>query len=183
MPLTTASFFRFYIDDEAYRIRSVTSVDNDNSYNELIGSGFVAMDFDKDRIIDKIMLGECELANAQKIYEYGLKILSEKDRLHVYSVDIIEYVQVNSEFDYQIKSFHPKGSEPFNEFKIIRKHAINNVDIVIIDNKANGILDEVLKGPADEERDYQARYTYVINVGLERGRLVKKGDVILVKEK
>jgi len=181
-PLTSASHFRFYLDDEPYRIRSITSVDKGNSYNELIGTGFVAMDFDKDRILDKVMLGECQLAKAQKIYEYGLNILLEKDKLMVYSVDIIDYVQVNSDYDYQIKSFHPEGSEPFNEFKIIRKHEISDVEIVLIDHSADGILDEVLKGPVEEVTDYQARYAYVLNVGLEKDRLVKKGDKILVRE-
>ena len=182
-PLATAAYFRFSLDDESYRIRSVSSVDNGNSFNELIGQGFVAVDFDKDRILDKVSLGEVELAKAQQIYEYGLNILNQKDQLQVYSMDIIDYVQENSDYDYQIKSFYPEGSEPFNEFKIIRKREITNSEIVIIDQKADGHLDEVLKGSAEEVQDYQARYTYVINAGLEKERLIKKDNMILVRKK
>jgi len=182
-PLATAAYFRFSMNDESYRIRSVSSVDNGNSYNELIGQGFVAVDYDKDRILDKVSLGKVELAKAQQIYEYGLNILDQKDQLQVYSMDIIDYVQENSDYDYQIKSFYPDGSEPFNEFKIIRKRELKDNEIVIIDKKADGLLDEVLKGPVQEVQDYQARYTYVINAGLEKERLFKKDNMILVKKK
>jgi hypothetical protein len=182
-PLTTASYFRFDFDDEAYRIRSVSSVDNGNSYNELIGKHFVAIDYDKDRVIDKITLGEENLLQAQEIYDYGLNILISKDMIQVYSVKTVNYFHENSDFDYQIKSFHPIGSEPFNEFKIIRKHELEDIEIIMVDKKADGTLDEVLKGPIKEVADYQARYNYVISSGLEKNRLVKEGEKIFVKQK
>jgi len=181
-PLNTATYFRFNFDDEAYRIRSVSSVDNGNSYNELIGKDFVAIDYDKDRIVDKITLGKAKLADAQKIYDYGLNILIQKDMIQIYSVNTIDYIQENSEYDYQIKSFHPDGAEPFNEFKIIRKHELTDTEIILIDKNADGTVDEVLKGPVHEVTDYQDRYNYVINAGLEKNKLVKKGEQVFVQE-
>jgi hypothetical protein len=181
--LTSAAHFRFQVDDQSFRIRSISSVDKGNSYNELIAKDFLAVDYDKDRILDKVILGDVTLAAAQKIYEFGLGILIEEDKVQVYNMAISDYIQVNSEYDYQIKSFHPEGSEPFNEFKIIRKRELIETEIVIIDQKADGVLDEVLKGPVEEVPDYQDRYAYVLNSGLEKDRLVKKGDMIVVKEK
>ena len=99
-PLSTASFFRFSMDDESYRIRSVSSTDNENSYNELIGSNFVAVDFDKDRIIDIIMMGEADIIQAQKIYEYGLDLLIQEDKLQVRNSEIVHYLHTNTEYDY-----------------------------------------------------------------------------------
>ena len=41
--LTSAAHFRFQVDDQAYRIRSISSVDKGNSYNELIAKDFLAL--------------------------------------------------------------------------------------------------------------------------------------------
>lgn len=182
-PLTTASSYRYTMDDEVYRIRSISSVDNGGSYNELIGSDFVAVDFDKDRILDKISLGEGDLAKSQIIYEYGLNLLKEKDKLQICHIEKVDYTQENSEFDYQIKSFQPAGEKPFNQFKIIRKHELRATEVVLIDQNADGSIDNVLKGPVDDIGDYQERYNYVLKAGLEKHKLEKMGDNILVKIK
>lgn len=181
-PLTaTASYYRFILDGNNYKIRSIFSSDKNHSYNELIGNKFVAVDFDKDRIIDRIMIGNADIAKAQKIYEYGLEMLSRDNKLKVSNIEKALYSHENTEFDYQIKSFHPKGEQPFNEFMIIKKHDIYDGEIVILDQNADGNLDEVLKGPADVDT-FQANYAYVINTGLKKNKLVKSGNMILVKE-
>lgn len=182
-PLTRASYFRFSLEDESYRIRSVRSAEEGNSYNELIGKDFVATDFDQDGIIDKIVLGNTDLGKSQQIYTYGLDLLVEKKQLKYCTVETIDYLQENSEYDYQIKSFIPDGDEPFNEFKIIRKHELADTEVIILDRKADGILDDVLAGPANEIDDVQERYTYVLNTGLEKKRLIKEGTSILVRAK
>ena len=182
-PLTTASYFRFSLDDDSYRIRSVRSVEEGNSYNELIGTDFVATDYDQDGIIDKVVLGDKDLSKIQQIYDYGINMLVDKNKLKYCTVETVDYMQENSEYDYQVKSFRPDGEEPFNEFKIIRKYVLSDGDVVMIDRKADGILDEVLKGPADEINDIQERYTYVLNTGLEKKKLVKEGETILVQAK
>ncbi len=60
-PQPNATHYRFSFNDETYRIRSISSEDKTEAYNELVGGSFVAVDFDQDRIVDQIMLGVVSL--------------------------------------------------------------------------------------------------------------------------
>lgn len=178
---SSASYFRFSMDDEIYKIRSVNSVETDDSYNELIGKNFVALDFDRDRIIDFIAMGESSLSEAQKIYEYGLNILILENKVSVVDKKLVAFFYYNTEYDYQIISFHPEGSNPFNEFKIIKKSELSVEPVVLVDQNANGYLDEILKG-TNTINHFQERYTFVLNEGLLLNKLKKDGDRILVNK-
>ena len=48
------SHYNYQIDNEPFRIRSVNSEKAEDCYNELIGDNFIAVDFNQDRIIDRI---------------------------------------------------------------------------------------------------------------------------------
>jgi hypothetical protein len=159
----------------------VNSVETDDSYNELIGKNFVALDFDRDRIIDFIAMGESSLSEAQKIYEYGLNILILENKVSVVDKKLVAFFYYNTEYDYQIISFHPEGSNPFNEFKIIKKSELSVEPVVLVDQNANGYLDEILKG-TNTINHFQERYTFVLNEGLLLNKLKKDGDRILVNK-
>lgn len=176
------SQYRFQFNDETFRIRSIFSEDKTGSYNEIIGANFMAADFDQDRIIDHIQMGDVSLAEAQRVYEYGLDRLTKENKLQVTLPKVNRYIYENDDYQIEIRSFRPANSQPFNEFKIIDKRPVVCPEIIIImDKNADGILDEVLKGSAAPE-EIQARYAEVIEVGLQNGELININGTILVKE-
>jgi len=109
-PTVTAAQYRFTLNDEVYRIRSITSSDNSLSYNELLGEKFLAIDFDQDRIIDRITIGTIELADAQNIYDYGLLLLSQENKLQERSPENHKYIYDDPNFYIEIKTFRPAGA-------------------------------------------------------------------------
>lgn len=182
-PQPSASLYRFKYNDQAYRIRSISSVDRTESYNELIGEKFVATDFDQDRILDRIILGEASLAEAQKIYEYGLERLAQESKLVVRIPSVNRYVYESNDFQIEIRSFRPTEAPPFNEFMITDNRPLVRPEVIIIvDHNADGTLDEVLKGTVTLEKA-QSQYAEAIETGLQKGELIKINHAILVKEK
>ncbi len=182
-PQLRVSQYRFNLEDENYRIRSISSVDKTESYNELIGEKFLAADFDQDGIIDCILLGKVGLNEAQKIYEYGINGVTKENKLQVRNPSINRYVHVNEDVQFEIRSFRPMNAQPFNEFKITDNRPLVRPEItVIFDQNADGSLDEVLKGSVTLEK-VQSRYAEVIEAGLQKGELVKVNGTILVKKK
>ncbi len=182
-PQLHASQYRFNYNDEDYRIRSISSEGRTESYNELIGATFVAVDFDQDRIVDRILLGEVSLNEAQKIYEYGLDRLTQENKLQLRIPGVNRYVYENCDSHLEIISFRPANAQPFNEFKIIdKRQMVSPQMIVVADQNADGKLDEVLKGTVKLE-EAQSQYTEAIEAGLQKGELSKANGTILVKEK
>jgi hypothetical protein len=175
------SQYVFSYESKECRIRSIRSEDQKISYNELIGDKFVAADFDQDRILDQIVSGDINLTDAQKIYDYGLSKLSKTNKLQVTSTTARQYYQQNTFRDYEIKSFRPINADPFNEFKIIdKKSGAGNISIYI-DQNADGTLDNTLKGTA-LSLDIQTEYSDILATGLQKGKLIKVANAILVKE-
>lgn len=182
-PQVRVSQYRFNLEDNTYRIRSISSKDKAESYNELIGVKFMAVDYDQDGIIDCILLGEASLDEAQKIYEYGINGVAKENKLQVLNPGINRYIQEKNDFQIEIRSFRPVNAQPFNEFKITDNRPIVRPEVIIlVDQNADGILDEVLKGSVALE-EYQPQYDEMISSGLQKGDLIKVNGTILVKEK
>lgn len=182
-PQFSVSQYRFSIDDKVYRIRSISSQDESISYNEVLGEYFLAVDFDQDRIIDRVTIGDAKLNTVQEIYEYGLDMLTQENKLQEKVPGNNKYTHETPDLLLEIKSFHPTDAQPFNEFKIIEKPQTVKPQIVVtIDHDADGKLDDVLKGGITLD-EIQARYREAINTGLQKGKLVKVDDKILVKKR
>lgn len=182
-PDLSAAFYYFDYNGENYRIRSISSTDKALSFNELIGEKILAKDYDQDRFIDEITLGDMSLSEAQKIYEYALTMLTMENKLHEVTLKINRYQHVNSEYNYEIKSFRPNNAHPFNEFKLINNRQLVNPQIIIsIDKNANGTLDEIVKGTISLEK-IQTKYSDVIKTGLKKNELIEVDNMIFVKEK
>ena len=182
-PEIRASQYRFNYDDEAYRLRSISSENTAEFYNELVGANFVAVDFDQDRILDRILLGEVSLTEAQKIYEHGLEKLAKENKLEVRVPRVNRYVHEKNNFRVEIRSFRPANAEQFNEFIITDNRPVACPEtIIIVDHHADGTLDETLKGTATPE-ELQSQYAKSIEAGLQKGELIKVNHAILVKEK
>lgn len=182
-PQLNATQYRFTINDEAYRIRSISTADKVEAYNELIAGNFVAVDFDQDRVIDRILIGDVSLAEAQKIYDFGLERVTRENKLIVRVPSDQRYVYENCGLHLEIRSFRPADTAPFNEFRIVdQRQVVSPPIVVIVDHHADGILDAVLKGSADLEKA-QSQYAEVIAAGLQKGKLTKINGTILVTEK
>ncbi len=180
-PQLRVSQFSFNYEGEEYRIRSISSSDIGNDFNELIGKSFVAADIDQDRYIDQIVIGEISLSEAQNIYDYGLTMLTKEKKLRAIATEIHQYLQENAEFDYEIKTFRPVNADPFNQFKIINKHSLSQEVSILVDLQADGTLDEVLIGSMALPEG-QSLYSEVIKAGLQSGHLRKTNSKILVSD-
>ena len=180
-PVQGSTFFNFEYEGQSYRIRTVYSENNGFSYNELIGKKFAANDYDQDGIIDKITYGDKEVTEAQKVYEYVLSILAERDKLLPVKPIYHSYQLTNTNYDYEIKTFRPKNAESFNQFKVIEKEVKTPAGFIIgIDQKADGTIDTVVTGTMPL-KNIQTLYTDVIQKGLQMNKLSKTGDMIIVK--
>jgi hypothetical protein len=176
------SFYSFKYEGENYRIRSISSKSAESSFNELISKQFVAKDYDQDGFIDEITLGEIPLSEAQTIYEYTLKQLTKQNKLREVNPQISVYQYVNSEYNYEVKSFRPSHAEPFNQFKVFKNGRLINPEFIIsIDQNADGTLDGIVKGTMALEK-IQMLYSDVIKRGLESNDLIKIGNMILVRQ-
>lgn len=177
----SATFYSFEYEGENYRIRSVSGANNEMSFNELIGKSFLAKDYDQDGFIDEIFLGEMKLADAQKIYEYTLSKLTMENKLQEVSPKIKSVQDHDSQYQYEIKSFRPASSEAFNQFKMTKNGSKITPNVTLcLDLKADGTIDEIVTGAFALDK-VQAAYSEVIQKGLEKSKLIKTGNMILVK--
>ena len=180
---TSVSQFRFNLENQVYRIRSISTDDKTESYNELIGGDFLAADYDQDRILDCILMGDVDLNQAQKIYEYGLNEVSKENKLRVHNPSVNRYVLKSDDIQFEIRSFRSLNETPFNQFKITDSRPVVGPEVfVVVDQNADGTLDEILKGVITLGKA-QSQYDKVIAAGLEKGELIKVNNTILVKEK
>ncbi len=182
-PLQTAGFYSFEFNGEKYRIRSIYSKDKTMSYNELIGKSFVAVDYNKDGIVDEITINGIRLSEAQKIYQYALNKLSRNNKLHHVTSSNNCYQHVNAEYTYEINSFRSDNNDSFNEFKIKNNHQLSSQQSSIsIDHNADGTIDEIVHGTIPLVT-IQAKYSDVIQKGLKENKLIEINDMILTREK
>ncbi len=174
--------FKFNYEGNDYFIRSIYCEDNIQSCNHLIGHDFQALDSNQDRIIDEITRGDIDKAEAQKIYDYSLKLLASENKLNEVQDPNEEpkFTIENPNIIFEITSFHKEGKEPYNQFKIIENRISVNDEISVFgDQLANGSLDEKLQG------DYmipqaQKLYEDIIQEGLNAKKISKINDVIKV---
>ncbi len=179
----TVSQYRFTIDNEIYRIRSIVSEIKSQSYNEVIGENFLAVDYDQDGVLEAVVMGEVALSEAQKIYDHGLASLRKEDKLSVRAPNRKSFSKEKDKFQFEIQSFRPSDAPPFNEFKVMDKRSLVAVEvIVLLDENADGMLDKILRGSGSVEK-YQSQYAEMIRAGLKSGELIELNGAIVVKEK
>lgn len=182
-PQLCVSQYHFKMDNDSYRIRSISSMTKTESCNELIGEKFMAVDYDQDGVLDCIILGEASLSQVQNIYDYGLNGVSKENKLRVQHPSINRFASQGDNHLFEIRSFQPFNTAPFNEFKITLTRALVHPEIdVFLDQDADGTLDEVLKG-STKIQNYQSKYEELVAAGLKKGELVKINGTILVKTK
>jgi hypothetical protein len=177
------SQYRYTMADQDYRIRSIRSPEKSQSYNEVIGEKFLAVDYDQDGVLDAVVLGNTPLTEAQQVYDFGLKRLSREQKLEVRNPDVAGFILDQDNLRLEIRTFRPAATAAFNQFKIIDSRQLVQTEILVfIDHNADGVLDEALKDASLTEK-YQSCYAEMIQKGLAKGKLHQVNGMILVKEK
>lgn len=176
------SEFEFNYNNENYLIRSAYCPNNPQSCNQLIGNGFIAVDMNQDRIIDNISKGDISLSQAQEIYDYCLTLLAREGKLNEIDRSTNKFTLRDIDFNYELSSFKPLTGSPFNEFAITDKGNKTNFQqiVILIDNDADGILDELVKGVLPL-KEAQAHYDLVIEKGLNQGKIRKENGYMIVE--
>jgi len=182
-PAESFNYFTFHLEGQKYRLHSVVSADHDRSFIRLISETFLAFDYDMDGVIDQITIGNAELQEVQKIYDAGIMQAKRENKLTVKSAENGIYTYESYDFTYQLKSYQPEHSSPFNEIKIIDKRKLVETNAVIaLDENADGTLEQILLGKG-RFSEIQEEYTKVIEQGIKEGKLVKVDGRILVKDR
>ena len=176
------SEFEFNYNNQNYIIRSAYCANDPESCNQIMGPDFIAVDMNQDRIVDKILKGDITLLEAQEIYDYSLDILSKQGKINEINRESKKYLNKEDDYNFEMISFFPRSNSPFNEFKVldIRNNLFKGRENIFVDNNADGILDELLKGTMDIV-EAQVHYSKLIEKGLGNNNLIKMDEFIIVK--
>jgi hypothetical protein len=180
-PKPTESAFIYRFGDGTYQILSVSSGGNGESYNELWGTGLLAVDLDQDGVIDRILFGRANLADVQAIYAFGIEEVRRSNKLKFRQPTENYFLFKSSGLKYEIRSYRPANAPSFNEFEIVdKRQALPDMKAILLDRNADGTLDEIING--DVALGYaQSRYAEAIEEGLKENALVRVNGTVLVK--
>lgn len=174
------ALYTFEYRGERFRIRSVYSPEGE-SFNELIGPAFLARDVDQNGILDQIVLGHYLLSDAQKIYAHALDQLRRESHLKQIEREERIYQYRNSKFIFEIKTEVSSEGIYGNTFKVLEIAQLFPNELAMAkDIKADGILDEVVKGDIPFAA-LQDMYRKCIIKGVEEKKLIKENEFIIVK--
>jgi hypothetical protein len=126
--------------------------------------------------LDEVLEGDISLADANKIYADGLAVAEEKGMLT--KRDFERYYNFSDKiYEYEIRTYILVQGDNYNLFAA-RKKTGNNITI-IIDEKADGLLDDFEQGSGDIIK-FQALYEEVLRQGIINRRVVNADKVYLV---
>ncbi len=173
------STFKFDFQGDTYKIRSIYQAKDVEPRNELLCKKFYAADYDRDRIIDDIMLGEADMDEAQMIYDYGLALLASENLLEETEPANHTYCCSLTKYNLEIKTFQPGDAVPFNKFRITEKDKELPIISLFIDKSCDGILEETLSGNIPL-KDAQELYKNMLEKGLTEEKITKCEDMLVV---
>ncbi len=174
------SILKFYSDGNEYTIISFSREDvigynilmREENDNVIIKS----IDKQQDGELDEILEGNISLVDANKIYSEALAVAKERGMLKKLYFE--RYYNFSDKiYDYEIRSYILTQGDNYNLFAVKEK-AINNI-IIIIDEKADGLLDNFQQGSGDIIK-FQALYEEVLQQGIVSNRVVNVDKVYLV---
>ena len=175
-----SSIIKFYSGGNEYTIMSFLSTDA-IGYNVLMreeNNKIIIKGIDKqqDGELDEVQQGDISLADANKIYADGLAaakelgMLTEKNFQRFYNFS-------DRIYDYEIRTYILAHGDNYNLFAAKKK--TRNDIIIIIDEKADGKLDNFQQGSGDII-NFQALYEEVLQHGIVSKRVVNTDKVYLV---
>jgi len=174
------SILKFYSGGNEYTIMSFLSKD-DIGYNILMreeNNNVIIKSIDKqqDGELDEILEGDISLVDANKIYAEALALAKEKGMLTKRNFERY-YNFSDKTYEYEIRTYILVQGDNYNLFAA-RKRTGNNV-IVIMDEKADGLLDNFQEGSGDIIK-FQALYEEVLRQGIINHKVVNADKIYLV---
>lgn len=180
-----SSAFTFEFEGNQYEILGHTvSNDEDTGSNDLIKrqNGRVVLwfrDMNQNGILTNAIIGDLPLEEANRIYQAGINLAIEKDRLKEREYDR-RYQVTDGRYHYEIISAWIESPETYNLFIVTNINT--EVSFQIRDMGRNGMLDD----PDFSElanASYQEDYTNILLRGVEEGRIEFDGETYTVKRK
>jgi hypothetical protein len=174
------SILKFYSGGNEYTIISFSREDV-TGYNILMREEndkviIKSIDKQQDGELDEILEGNISLVDANKIYSEALAVAKERGMLKKLYFE--RYYNFSDKiYDYEIRSYILSQGDNYNLFAVKEK-AINNI-IIIIDEKADGSLDNFQQGSGDIKK-FQALYEEVLQEGIFNMRVAYVDKVYLV---
>lgn len=174
------SILKFYSGGNEYTIMSFLS-DDAVGYNILMREEndrviIKSIDKQQDGELNEVLEGDISLAEASKIYADGLAAAKEKGMLKERKFERF-YNFSDKKYDYEIRTYILVQGDNYNLFAVKEK-AFNNI-IIIIDEKADGSLDDFQQGSGDIIK-FQALYEEVLRQGIVSNRVVNVDKVYFV---
>ena len=171
---------KFYSGGNEYSIMSYLSNDA-TGYNILMREEndkiiIKSIDKQQDGKLDEVLEGDLSLADASKIYADGLAAAKEMGMLKERNFERF-YNFSDKIYDYEIRTYILVQGDNYNLFAVKEK-AFNNI-IIIIDEKADGLLDNFQQGSGDIIK-FQALYEEVLRQGIVSNRVVNVDKVYFV---
>ncbi len=174
------SILKFYSGGNEYSIMSFSHEDV-TGYNILVREEndkiiIKSIDKQQDGELDEVLVGDLTLADARKIYADGLVAAKEMGMLKEKNFERF-YNFSDKIYNYEIRSYILVQGDNYNLFAAKEK-GFNNV-IIIIDEKADGLLDKFQQGSGDIIK-FQALYEEVLRQGIVSKRVVNEDKVYFV---
>jgi len=175
-----SSILKFYSDGNEYTIMSFSREDV-TGYNILMREEndkviIKSIDKQQDGELDEILEGNISLVDANKIYSEALAIAEAKGMLTKRNFERY-YNYSDKIYDYEIRSYILARGDNYNLFAAKKKTG-NNI-VIIIDEKANGLLDDFQQGSGDIVK-FQELYEEVLQQGIINHRVVNTDKVYFV---
>ena len=174
------SILKFYSGGNEYSIMSFSHEDV-TGYNILVREEndkiiIKSIDKQQDGELDEVLVGDLTLADARKIYADGLVAAKEMGMLKEKNFERF-YNFSDKIYNYEIRSYILVQGDNYNLFAAKEK-GFNNV-IIIIDEKADGLLDKFQQGSGDIIK-FQALYEEVLKQGIVSKRVVNEDKIYFV---
>ncbi len=184
-PLPVSGGYTFPHEGEEYQLSSMNP-EARVGYNLLLKRNgdvivFQAIDKNQDGVLDEILRGDLTLEQAQAIYAAGLETGRKRGSVRNQTAKVPQYFVSYVSSSYVIQSYIFAVGDMLNRFTIFPQHNENN-PIVILDNGADGLLDQV-QGDIDVDPDsYQQIYTRILERGVSEGKIAhNQGSYLVVK--
>ncbi len=133
-------------------------------------------DTNQDGFIDEALTGDISIEKANQIYHYGIQQAIELNRLQEQPYPR-KFETTIGNFHYEIISFSVGESDTYNIFIIYNR--TTDTSIRLRDSLRNGILDDV-DDEAINLQSYQKDYDHILQIGLERRKVLFDGETYLV---
>lgn len=175
-----SGILKFYSDGNEYTLLTYLS-ENETGYNVLLRKEndmviLKSIDKQQDGKLDEILEGDISLVDANKIYSEALAIADEKGMLTKKHFKRF-YNFSDKTYDYEIRTYLLFSGDNYNLFAARKKRSSDI--IIIIDDKADGMLDSFQQGSGDIVK-FQSLYEEVLRQGMINHKVVNAGKNYLV---